>query len=852
MTATTGGSVIIGAAGFTANTAQGAINFGANGVLFGNGTGGSNILSTALQGTGKLAVSVSPAISAALVLNTGTTSSAPTNVNFVLNSGTVNLVANGSGSGAVVGANFGIGTLTLVGGIVNSNTGATLFNIPNPIVLAGLVTIGNALSTDSFAFNGPITLATNSVIRANNATFFNGVVGESGGSHSLNTTAGSNTLTLNNVNSYSGGTNLFGGTLAVGQGTSLSSGTVTFAGGILVAAAKVTISNAISIPNTTAVIAGNTSLTLGGTITLLGQGNLLVTNTGVTTVSGSIAGNGVLTTNSSTGNLLLNPSSNTSAGTYLNGGTILVGNATAFGATAPVLLGTSTVIGTSALTISNPLVLTGGTTFSGSNALTFTGNATLVSTVAGFGGTGAGWQVNNSGISTPPISNDVLTLTDLNNNEARSAFLSTQVPTGGNFTASFTYTRTGGSIPPADGFAFVLQQQAVTALGGTGGGKGYSGITPSVGVLFNIYTGGGGIVGTTVQINGANPADSAYSPSAPVNLASGDPIGVTINYNASLPALTITMTDLVNFSTSSITYNVNIATALGGNPAFVGFTGGTGGANTLQTISNFSFTTTAAGNTNALNVNNSTTFSGIIGESGGARNLTAIGVGTLTLSNAANVYSGGTTLNSGPAGAPTETLVVGSATALGSGTLALTSGTLQVAGAFAIPNAITFGTGGEVVFGGNNPITFTNSDTNALTNATPSALVANTPTTINAVLSGSGGLVFLGGSSSFTLTGANTYTGTTVVSGGTLTLGGASGALAATAPHDQPWRHTAIRQQPQQQYDLANNVAAVTLNGGTLYFLGSSNGPRPARHSARLPSVLELRRLPRKAAADGA
>ena len=65
-------------------------------------------------------------------------------------------------------------------------------------------------------------------------------------------------------------------------------------------------------------------------------------------------------------------------------------------------------------------------------------------------------------------------------------------------------------------------------------------------------------------------------------------------------------------------------------------------------------------------------------------------MGTLTLNNAANVYSGGATLSSGPAGAPTATLVVGSATALGGGALTLTSGTLQVAGAFAIPNAVTF------------------------------------------------------------------------------------------------------------------------------------------------------------------
>src|SRR5262249_22093007 len=172
MTAQSGGHGVFGTT-FAANVAQGALNFGADGVAFINGTGNNNFFNTALQGTGNLAVSISPAISNALILNTGGSTSAPSTVNFVLNSGLVNVVANG----AVVGANFGTGTLTLVGGTLNSNSGGIGFNFSNPLVLAGLATIGNTQSTDTFSFTGPITLAANSVLRAGNNVFFNGVVG---------------------------------------------------------------------------------------------------------------------------------------------------------------------------------------------------------------------------------------------------------------------------------------------------------------------------------------------------------------------------------------------------------------------------------------------------------------------------------------------------------------------------------------------------------------------------------------------------------------------------------------------------------------------------------------------------
>src|SRR5205807_3539258 len=152
------------------------------------------------------------------------------------------------------------------------------------------------------------------------------------------------------------------------------------------------------------------------------------------------------------------------------------------------------------------------------------GNA---ATVSGFGTNGAGWSLNGGAT----VAGNVATLTDGGSNEARSLFNSTPVPTTGSFTASFTYTAGGNKA--ADGFGFVLQTQAATAVGSGGGGKGYDGITGNkAAVLFNIYTGAAGnVVGPafTTSLNG--PADTAFNASAPVNLASGNPINMTIVYN---------------------------------------------------------------------------------------------------------------------------------------------------------------------------------------------------------------------------------------------------------------------------------------------------------------------------------
>ena len=72
-----------------------------------------------------------------------------------------------------------------------------------------------------------------------------------------------------------------------------------------------------------------------------------------------------------------------------------------------------------------------------------------------------------------------------------------------------------------------------------------------------------------------------------INLHSGDEMDATINYAGA--ALTLTITDMVTHASWSHPFVVNIPAVVGGNTAYVGFTGGTGGQSSTQQILNWTF-----------------------------------------------------------------------------------------------------------------------------------------------------------------------------------------------------------------------------------------------------------------------
>ncbi|MES2789351.1 MAG: hypothetical protein V4719_07000 [Planctomycetota bacterium] len=221
----------------------------------------------------------------------------------------------------------------------------------------------------------------------------------------------------------------------------------------------------------------------------------------------------------------------------------------------------------------------------GNVVLVGTGDFIPSATVEGFGGDGAGWATNSNGTTGPSIQANTLTLTDGNPSEATSAWLNGALPIS-NFSTNFIYTATANSTNSlADGAVFVLQNQGTSALGGDAGSLGYSGITSAVGYQINVYN--GHTIGTNFVTTSTT---GTYNATGEVNVASGNPILIQLSYNSSAQTVTETLTDTVTGATYTHTYTgLNLAAAVGGQTAYVGFTGGTGGGESTQTISNFEY-----------------------------------------------------------------------------------------------------------------------------------------------------------------------------------------------------------------------------------------------------------------------
>lgn len=133
---------------------------------------------------------------------------------------------------------------------------------------------------------------------------------------------------------------------------------------------------------------------------------------------------------------------------------------------------------------------------------------------------------------------------------------------------------------PGDGFTFTMQGDFPTALGGNGGELGYYGILNSLGVRFdyNFNNYGEGLNATGLFTTGAALPSFAWQnvdlTTSGIDLRNTNPKSATLSYDGT--ALTETITDLTTSQSFSHTYTpIDIASFIGGNTAYVGFTGGT-------------------------------------------------------------------------------------------------------------------------------------------------------------------------------------------------------------------------------------------------------------------------------------
>ena len=257
-----------------------------------------------------------------------------------------NITFGGTISGTGVLTQAGSGILTLTGN--NTNTGGTTINAGTLQIGAGGIAgsiVGNVADNGILAFDrsDPVT--------------FSGVISGAGSVREL----GTGTLTLTGPNTYSGGTALNAGILAVNGDGNLGTGALSFNGGTLEALAGITSAKTISIAGGGAVFladAGTSSILSGsisgaGSFAKIGQGTL--TLTGSNTYSGGTAldngalivaatnalGTGPVTVNDPTllqidpHVTITNAIAISNGGTLINGGTIQV-SATAGGPAAAI------------------------------------------------------------------------------------------------------------------------------------------------------------------------------------------------------------------------------------------------------------------------------------------------------------------------------------------------------------------------------------------------------------------------------------------------------------------------------------------------------------------------------------
>ncbi|MDB6069608.1 MAG: autotransporter [Verrucomicrobiales bacterium] len=163
---------------------------------------------------------------------------------------------------------------------------------------------------------------------------------------------------------------------------------------------------------------------------------------------------------------------------------------------------------------------------------------------------------------------------------------------------------------------------------------------------------------------------------------------------------------------------------------------------------------------------------GAISQAGGASvlSITKNGTGTWTLGN--NSHGGTTTLNAG-------TLGFASSNALGTGNFVVNGGTFGTAGLSTrtITNNITVG-GDFTLSGVGAALPVVLNGTMDLGGATRTISLINTATIGGVISNGALTLASTGATRTLTLGGANTYTGATTVSGGTLLVNGSLGATS--------------------------------------------------------------------------
>lgn len=678
----------------------------------------------------------------------------------------VRITEGGPGLNTLAGA-----TTTSVGSLLMSATGtaSTVDMAGKTLSAPGIAVASGArrLTLGATAGSGTLTSATNALqLISNNANAANGLL--------VNAAIANNGGTPLAV-SVSGGVN---------GGTTIFAGTNTYTG-----ATAVTNNGVLQIGD------GASSGTLGASAGVFSAvsveaGSALAFNRSDTaTVANAISGAGELRQNG-TGTTVLTGANTRTGLTVVNAGTLQVGSGTSGGAGS----GDFVIGATGTLTFGRTDAVTVGGAISGAGALSKTGGGvtTLTADSAGFsgvttvsGGTlslGAGGASGSLGSGAFAIDNASAALAV---NRSDTVTLANAI----SGTGAFNQTGTGRTILTGNnayGATGITAGTLQVGDGGTSGTLGTGAVNNAGALVFNrsdsfavsAALGGAGTVlklgDGTLALTGNNTNSGAITVAAGrLQVGAGGTVGTLGTSAVTLQSgsvLAFNRTDTVTVSNAVSGIGEFVQSGSGtlvytGAGSWIGITRIESG--TLQLGTGGSLGIASIANNGVLAFDRSdayTLFQGV----GGSGSLAQNGTGTLIVT-ANNTYAGGTSVGAG------ATLQLGSASnaSLGTGTIDLT-GTLSVSGA-----------------------------------ATGSITLAQD-------ITGTGNFVQLGGTTRFST--AKSYTGTTTVNGGSLTLIGSSSAgsgdIFVNSGGSFTWDTSG---------SFVSNLAnTITLDGGALRSISGS------------------------------
>lgn len=208
-------------------------------------------------------------------------------------------------------------------------------------------------------------------------------------------------------------------------------------------------------------------------------------------------------------------------------------------------------------------------------------------------------------VGSAAIAGSVLRLTPATQFQAGAAWYATQVPVANGFQTTFDFELTNASTPPGDGFAFVVQNSGVFALGLDGGNLGYGsppggGIPDSIAVEADVYKNGppieyGDVSGNEIAVQSCGTGPNSANHLVGCTLGITNVVSPTMADGAAHQVVISYVPDMLTISldgSNVLQAPVNLSTELslsGGDHAWIGFTGSTGGAYENNDILSWNF-----------------------------------------------------------------------------------------------------------------------------------------------------------------------------------------------------------------------------------------------------------------------